>query len=75
MDRLLLIDETKFQNILIPELFKVCQIGHFKKMKFFMSTEKIYNITEFDFRLKTITDSGSNNSNENINNVIMKVIC
>ena len=47
----------------------------FQKMKFFMSTEKIYNITEFDFRIKTITDSGSNNSNENINNVIMKVIC
>ena len=47
----------------------------FQKMKFFMSTEKIYNITEFDFRLKTITDSGSNNSNENINSVIIKVIC
>ena len=40
-----------------------------------MYTEKIDNITEFDFRIKTITDSGSNNSNENINNVIMKVIC
>ena len=38
-----------------------------------MFTEKNYNITEFDLRLKTITDSGSNNSNENINNVIIKV--
>ena len=46
----------------------------FKKMKFFMSTEKIYNITEFDFRSKTITDSGSNNSNGNIHHVIIKVI-
>ena len=46
----------------------------FQKRKFFMSTEKIYNITEFDFRSKTITDSGSNNSNGNIHHVIIKVI-
>ena len=40
MDRLLLIDETKFQNILIPEQFKVCQIGHFKKGNFLCLPKK-----------------------------------